>query len=159
MVKLLAAGLWAAMVALGASYGAVTWKTGGTIASVAVAKDGTSIEGLESHKLDPLTVPMIRDGKVAGYVLAKLAFTADAKSVHGMSVDPAAFVTDEAFREIYSNGQIDFSRLEKYDLARLSDTIKSNVNQRFGTALVHDILFVEINYVDKASLKQPAGSG
>ena len=76
-----------------------------------------------------------------------------------MSVDPGAFVTDEAFREVYSNGQIDFSKMEKYDLARLSDAIKSNVNQRLGTALVHDILFLEINYIDKASLKQSNGAG
>ena len=157
MLKILAAGLWACLVAIGASYGAITWKTG-AVASPA-AKEATATDGLESHKLDQLTVPMIRDGKVEGYVLAKLAFTADAKSEHGMSVDPGAFVTDEAFREVYSNGQIDFSKMEKYDLGRLSDAIKSNVNQRLGTALVHDILFLEINYIDKATLKQSSGAG
>ena len=37
------------------------------------------------------------------------------------------------------------------------NAIKTNVNQRLGTDLVHDILLVEINYVDKASLKQAGG--
>ena len=156
MLKILAAGLWACLVAIGASYGAITWMTGAVTSPA--TKETTATNGLESHKLDQLTVPMIRDGKVEGYVLAKLAFTADAKSEHGMSVDSTAFVTDEAFREVYSNGQIDFSKMEKYDLGRLSDAIKSNVNQRLGTALVHDILFLEINYIDKASLKS-SGAG
>src|SRR5258707_15057313 len=93
-----------------------------------------------------------------GYVGAMPPSTADTKDLHAMSVDPQAFVTDEAFREIYSNGQVDFSHVEKYDLARLTDAIKTNVNQRLGTSLVHDILVLEINYIDKASLKPP-GSG
>ena len=126
-------------------------------ATAADAPAKAPLEGLQNEKLDPITIPMIRDGKIAGYVLAKLAFTADAKGLAAMSIDPKAFVTDEAFREIYSNGQIDFTQMEKYDLARLTDAIKTNVNQRLGTDLVHDILVVEINYVDKASLKQAGG--
>ena len=157
MLKILITGAWACLVALGASYGMVSWQSGGGVTPVAEASERAPLEGLENHKLEPITVPMIRDGRVAGYVLAKLAFTADAKALRGMSIDPVPFVTDEAFREIYSNGQIDFSRLEKYDLERLTEAIRTNVNQRLGAGLVHDILVLEINYVDKATLKQPGG--
>ena len=158
MVKVLFAGLWACLIAVGATYGVITWKTA-AIAPAAEGKDAAPVAGLESHKLEQFSVPMLRDGKVAGYVLAKLAFTADASAVRGMSVDPQPFVTDEAFREIYSNNQIDFSHMEKYDLTRLADSIKAAVNQRLGGPLLHDILVLEINYVDKASLKPPAPTG
>jgi hypothetical protein len=157
MFKILIAGAWAIMVALGASYAMVSMQSGAAAAAAADPAKKAPLEGLESHKIDPLSVPMIRDGKIDGYVLAKLAFTADAKAFGQMSVDPIAFVTDEAFREIYSNGQIDFSRMEKYDLDRLTGSIKTAVNQRLGTELVHDVLVQEINYVDKASLKQASG--
>jgi hypothetical protein len=158
MLKVLITGVWASLVALGASYAAVSWQSGAS-ASPAGPSATAPMDGLESHKVDPLTVPMIRDGKVAGYVVAKLSFTADTKDLRTMSVDPQTFVTDEAFREIYSNGQVDFSRMEKYDLTRLTDAIKANVNQRLGTSLVHDILVLEINYIDRASLKPPPTSG
>ena len=36
MIKILAAGLWAGLVAIGASYGAITWQTG-VVALVAPA--------------------------------------------------------------------------------------------------------------------------
>jgi flagellar basal body-associated protein FliL len=157
MFKILIAGAWAILVALGASYAMVSMQSGAAAESASDPAQKAPMEGIESHKLDALTVPMIRDGKVDGYVLAKLAFTADAKGFASMTVDPVAFVTDEAFREIYSNGQIDFARMEKYDLDRLTASIKTSVNQRLGTELVHDVLVQELNYVDKASLKQANG--
>ena len=39
------------------------------------------LEGLQYQKLAPINIPMVAEGKVQGYVIAVLVFTADAKLI------------------------------------------------------------------------------
>ncbi|MDQ0326273.1 hypothetical protein J2R99_002142 [Rhodopseudomonas julia] len=150
MVKTLGIGMWACVVALLASFFAAQWK-----ADVKPAPDeGPALVGLEHRKLEPMTVPVIQDGVLQGYILARLVFTADAGAMSKLSMDPAPFVTDEAFREFYNNGKVEFGRLAKYNLDRLINNIKENTNKRLGPGFIQDILVEEINYVDRRSMGQ-----
>lgn len=148
MIKVLFTGLWACVVALLASYFAAQWK-----ADVKPTKADAPLVGLEFRKLKPITVPMIADGAVQGYVLARLSFTADAGAIKRLSVNPDPFVEDEVFREIYVNGKVEFGKLAKYNLDHIVDQIKTNANQRLGADFVHDLLVEEINYVDRKSIQ------
>ena len=60
---------------------------------------------------------------------------------------------DEALRAIYSNGKVDFSRLERVDIDALLKTVKTGVNARLGGELVKDVLVKEFNYVRKDQLR------
>ena len=40
---------------------------------------------------------------------------------------------------------------------RISKAIKTNVNERLGANLIHDVLFENVSYVDKNGLKGPGG--
>jgi hypothetical protein len=154
MIRTLLVGLWAAAIALVSSYASATWQSDpGTPAD---AKKEPTLAGLEYRKPPAITVPMISDGRLRGYVVAKLVYTADSRALHAFPVDPEAFVMDEASRRIYTDGKIEFDQMSKYDLDGLTKAIKANVNARLGADLIHDLLIEEVNYVDKESLKTQA---
>jgi hypothetical protein len=99
---------------------------------------------------------MISDGRLRGYVVAKVVFTANAVDLHAFPVDPQPFVLDETFRRIYTDGKVEFDQMSKYNLDDITSAIKKNVNARLGSDLIQDVLIDELNYVDKDSLnKQP----
>ncbi|HMN88141.1 MAG TPA: hypothetical protein PKA74_19465 [Bauldia sp.] len=149
MIRTVAVGLWAAVVAILSTYAAATWSAGG---SVALPADESALDGLEYRKPGPLTVPMIADGRLRGYVVAKVVFTARAGDLREFPVDPNPFVTDAAFREIYTNGRVEFDQLSKYNLAEITGAIKESVNKRLGFDLLKDVLLEEISYVPKDAM-------
>ncbi|MBZ0227776.1 MAG: hypothetical protein K8F58_04880, partial [Bauldia sp.] len=121
---------------------------------VAIAVEDTRLDGLEYRKPGPLTVPMISDGRLSGYVVAKIVFTAQARALRDFPIDPQPFVMDAAFRRIYTDGRIEFDQMSKYNLDEITSAIKANVNSRLGFDLIQDVLVEEINYVPKDGLKQ-----
>ncbi len=96
---------------------------------------------------------MIADGKVQGYVIAVLVFTADAKLMHTLPVPPNSFVVDEAFRQIYSDPALDFRKLAKYDITKRLAEVRAKVNERLGGDVVKDVLVDEINFVAKREVR------
>ena len=150
MIKTVAIGVWACIVALASSYAAATWTSGG---SVAIERHEAKLEGLEYRRPAAITVPMISDGRLRGYVVARIVFTADANALREFPIDPQAFVIDEAFRRIYTEGRVEFDQMSKYNLNDITGAIKTNVNARLGFDLVQDVLIDELNYVNKDDLK------
>jgi len=138
-------GLWVCIVTLLSSYGAVLWVTGAR----AEREEDAYLEGIEYTKVQPITVPMIANGTVEGYVIVKFVFTADARTLRSLSVGPSVFLVDEAFREIYTNRRVDFGNLKSYDLDEVTRTIKENVNKRLNANIIQDLLVEELNYVDR----------
>lgn len=153
MIKSIAIGVWACLVALGTTYGAAMWSSGTSVA-IEVPKSEEKLTGLEYVKPGPITIPMISDGRLRGYVVAKVVFTADAQTLHDFPVDPQPFVLDETFRRIYTDGKVEFDQMSKYNLNEITAAIKTNVNTRLGSELIQDVLIDELNYVDKETLKQ-----
>jgi len=149
MVQALLAGVWAALVALGAFYGVAVW---------AAAKQGGEVKveafvPLKEMKTDIISVPMIHKGEVQGYVLARFAWLVDEKKLKKLAIDPSTLITDEAFRIIYASPITDFQHIEKYDLASLTKRLKEAVNKRLGGELVKDVLVESINYVARSEIR------
>ncbi|MFG1397377.1 hypothetical protein [Roseixanthobacter pseudopolyaromaticivorans] len=154
MVRFIIIGLWVCVVALGSSYGAAYWAAG-----VAKAKTADPyMPGLEYKRLQPITVPMIIDGQVKGYVLAKLVFTADATTLRQLPLDPAIFVVNDAFSEIYNNGRVDTGKLSKYNIKDMMDRIKVSTNAHLNGDVIQEVLVDSINYIDKTDMRAASGS-
>lgn len=149
MTKLLMIGIWVCIATICSSYAAAYWASGR-----AAVEETPYLEGLEYRKLEILTIPMVADGKVQGYVVAKIVYTADAAVLRELKVEPDPFVVDEAFREIYTNGQIEFGKLSKYNLPEITQAIKTNVNERLNYDVVQDILLEGLNYVDRDDMRR-----
>jgi hypothetical protein len=100
-----------------------------------------------------ISVPVVADGGIRGYVVAQFAFTAPARLMKQLSVKPDLYVLDEAFQLIFSGELIDFRQFKKQDLPSLGKKIAENVNSRLGVRVVEDVLVQELNYVPKDSVR------
>lgn len=147
-MRVLVTGLWICAVTIASCYAAVTFGDG-----FFAKKTEPYLEGLQYQKLAPINIPMVAEGKVQGYVIAVLVFTADAKLMHTLPVAPNAFVVDEAFRQIYGDAGIDFRKLTRYDINGRLAQIRAKVNERLGADVVKDVLVDELNFVAKREVR------
>jgi flagellar basal body-associated protein FliL len=143
MVRIIISALWVCLITAGSVYGVVMWKSGQT----AAGEKEEFFGGLDYVTSPTISVPVIDDGKIRGYVVAEFVYTAKASLLKQLSVPPDVFLTDEAFRAIYGGSAVDFDDLKKYDLEGLRATIRANVNQRFGADMIKDVLVEQFNYV------------
>jgi hypothetical protein len=149
MIRLIASCIWVIAVTSISTYLTSTWN-----ASVAESAPPPKNPGpLERKKTVPINVPMIANGNVEGYIVAQFAYLADAKRLQELSVPPDDFITDEAFRQLYSS-EIDFGNLQKYDLQNLTKALVQKINQRLGRDIIRDILVVEFTYVPKHEISK-----
>ncbi len=153
MIKPLLLALWVCGVVFASSYVVADMKA--SAIAPAEEADGAPVEGIEYRSLAALTVPMIGDGEVTGYVVAKLVYTADAQGLAGLQIDPGAFVSDEAFRTFYTDAKVEFGKVSRQNLDEILAAIRTRANERIGLELIQDVLVEQIDYVDRASLMQP----
>lgn len=151
MIKLIFVGLWACAVTLGSSWAVNAWKSGK--AAEAAQEADKHAAGLEQVRTKMISVPIIAEGAIQGYVVAQFAFSIDSKLLKTLSIKPDAIIMDEAFKTIYAGETIDFQNLKKQDLPALLKTISENTNRRFKAQLVQDVLIQELNYVPKAEAR------
>ncbi|WP_395664294.1 hypothetical protein [Methylocella sp.] len=147
MIKLAAAAFWMIIVMVASTYVGATWKFG------ADSSKPDKPAKVEQRKTEPVSVPIIADGSVAGYVVAKFSYLVDSDAVKKLPTPPDAFITDEAFRRLYVD-KVDFAHLEKYDIAGLTSSLIAKVNQRLGSDVVKDVLVEQFTFVPKTEISR-----
>jgi hypothetical protein len=183
MIRLLLSGLWVCLVALGSTYAVVSWPATTTApespapesakahakaekghakpakAHAAAAKKGHDSksaalpDGMEAIKTRMISVPVVADNAVQGYVMAQFAFIVDGKVMEQLAIKPDVFLVDESFKAIFEGSSIDFRRFKKQDLRGLTKEIAGNVNKRLGVRLIDDVLVQELNYIAKDQVR------
>ena len=172
MIKLILSGFWVCLVTLLSTYGVITWHgVAATAAAPAPAAHAPApaagaaskpksehetaalLAGMESIKTKMISVPIVADNAVQGYVMAQFVATADSKEMKRFAIKPDIFLVDEAFKAIFAGGTIDFRSFKKQDLAALTKQIAANVNQRLGVRIVEDVLVHELSYIPKDQVR------
>jgi hypothetical protein len=149
VIRLIAIAVWICIVTAASAYVSGTWRLGPDRHSG--VHDGAAGTG---RKTTPaINVPIIVNGAVEGYVTAQFIYLVDMKALKQISIEPDAFVTDEAFRTLYSE-PFDFSHIEKYDMVALTRKLAINVNRRLGEDIIKDVLVGEFNYVAKGDISK-----
>jgi hypothetical protein len=152
MIKPILTGVWVSAATMGAAYVGAIWQkppatTERQHGGHQAANEMTPI------RTRMISVPVVADGGIRGYVVAQFAFTAPAALVKQLPVKPDLFVVDEAFALIYAGDMIDFRQFKKQDLAPLGRKIAENVNKRLGVQVVEDVFLQELNYVPKDKVR------
>jgi hypothetical protein len=144
VIKHLLFGLWICIVSLGAAYGSITWQAQQKIKAADAENPKMEIEQVQTKRI---SVPIISDGVVKGYVFAQFVFHVDGGAMKQMKIKPDIFLVDEAFKVIYRGDGIDFRNPEKPDVAALGGIIKKSVNARLGSNFVQEVFVEELNYL------------
>jgi hypothetical protein len=147
MLRLLLTGVWVCTVTAGAVYAGAAWKSG-----TPIVPSNQHLEGLEHKKTRPISVPMIAEGALQGYIMAQFVYTIDSKTAKKLPVPPDVFLLDEAFRAIYADEKLDFRHLERFDLTKLTRSLHERVNGRLNADMIKDVLVQEFNYVPMADV-------
>lgn len=146
MGKPLLIGVWACAVTLAATFGSAYWR-----ATPAKDAHNQHEEATQTRPVKPVTVPVIIDGVLKGYVSAEFNIVTLASDAHGGG-DPESFFIDEAFRLIYAETKTDFAHIQKADLAALTRQLTANINQRLGKTVVKETLVKSVTFVAREDI-------
>ena len=143
MFKTLFVGVWVAVVLTATSMvssGKLDSLMGGNGA------DGKPDIKVETAKLDPISVSLIRDGKVIGYLILETAFTYPAKSKAAKL--PMNMIFQDAIVDlVFSDQEIDVDRLDKFDLEQFRKRLKERVDSQVGFDVVQSVMIQRIDYL------------
>jgi hypothetical protein len=138
--------IWIVLVTLGAVYMGATMHAGKT------AHEGGGEHApkvVAAIKLKAMTVPVIAGGSIQGFVLMQISINANQELVKTLPQPPDLLLNDEVFKTIYAEEQIDFKRMTKQDLPKLSKRICENINKRAGAPVAEDAFIQELHYMNK----------
>jgi hypothetical protein len=144
VIRSLLASVWIAGLTLGSAYLGVEMQR-----RRAAPEDAPAVKATQSIALKSITVPVIANGTLQGYVLTSVvvAVTSDVLKTVPQPVEP--LLIDAAFKAIYGEERMDFKHIEKQDLTTLSKKILESINTRAGTSLVTEVYFQELHYLNK----------
>jgi hypothetical protein len=150
MIKLIATGVWVAIVTLGAVYG-----------SIQLAKPEDPNAEAEKKKAvqelvhgEMVTLPVIKNADVAGYFLTKTSYIVDKSKMGEVTLPIPAVLTDELYTALVGDQVIRVGDNRELDVKAFRERIKTALNKRLGSEVVIDVVFEQIDYLSKEDLRQ-----
>lgn len=143
MIKAVLFGFWSCIVAVGAAYFGLIW-------SQTVQDEGkaTPKAAKMAHvSVGQISVPMASDGKVKGYVVARLGYVARADDLKKLEVKPEVFLFDAVFSAIFKGKVLDIATVDQKSLAEFSSHVKEKVNSNLGSEVIQQVITEELGYV------------
>ena len=151
MIRSLAVSVWIVAATLAAAYFGHTMQNSRPAPGVEpVGKAPTAV------KLQTMTVPVVGGGVLQGYILTQVSISAKPDLLKALPQPPELLLTDETFKTLYAEEQVDFKHIEKTDLARLSQKIRDNINSRAGVVVAEDVFIEELHYMSKQDASNQA---
>lgn len=147
MIKFIVAALWLCAVTVGAIFFSFSQAGQKTDAAEAAAP---FFGGLDYVKAEMISVPYIREGRVEGYVLAQLVYTAEPAEMSKLSIPIQSLLTDQTYSFIYADPAFDMAKL---DLEGFKTGLRDSINTRVGKKLIHEILIEQIDYLPKTDIR------
>ncbi|WP_198585847.1 hypothetical protein [Pararhizobium haloflavum] len=149
MIKLAVTAVWICLITLGSVY--VSIKASSETSAEAPPAD--FFGGLDYVRGEVVSIPVISDGAVHGYFLARLVFTAEPEQLARLSIDPQVLITDQLYTHLVGNKTIDFANIESFDLTTFRTGIRDALNERVGEKVFHEIIIEQVDYLTKEEIR------
>lgn len=141
MIQQIFLGLWVCMATLLGIYGAdIIFGESGN------AK-GAHVSGLTYVSTEPITVPVLLNGQIEGYAIAKFVYGVPADKLKKHQERIAVQFADSVFREMYNEEPLRVARKDRQDLDMIVAKIKRRSNKVIGNDVVKEVLIDFFNYV------------
>lgn len=148
MIRIVAVGLWVCLVALGTLMLGIKLNSQPDITSATENAAST----VEYDRTEIMSVPILADGKVNGYVISQLIYTIDSSVKQKMNVPLGIFINDEVFRTFYGS----YSDTKNIEMVKFDDVKKQiidGVNQRFPEPVIKDLMVEQFNYIPAGQVR------
>ncbi|ERL99742.1 hypothetical protein Q644_09185 [Brucella intermedia 229E] len=150
MIRIIAIGLWICAVAFGSLFFAVRQNASSPPDGAQAAVGGFG--GVDYVKTDVMSVPILSNGGVAGYVVTQLVYTIDSNVRKKLSVPLEFFISDEIFRKFYGSYS-DTKEVEKVSFEDVRASIIADLNARFPEPVIKDLLVEQFNYISAEEIR------
>jgi hypothetical protein len=151
MIRSLAVSVWILGLTLAGVYFGIPKRA--TPAEAAAGQPGKEETASIPVALRTITVPVILNGALQGFVQTQMIVSAKSDLLKSVPQPAELFMTDAALKTIYFQEQIDFSHIQKQDLAKLSKMIVESINARAGVPVASELYIQEMLYVPKSTEK------
>ncbi|MHC5308390.1 hypothetical protein [Bartonella sp. LJL80] len=149
MIKIVAVGLWVCLVALGTLMLGIKMNS---VPSTATAATDTTPR-IDYDRTDVISVPIMVNGKVNGYIISQLVYTVDANVKAKISVPLGLFVNDEVFRAFFG-AYSDTREVERVKFDDVKKQIIDGVNQRFPEPVIKDLIVEQFNFISADQVRE-----
>lgn len=149
MIKFVLAALWISA----ASIGAVFYSFERSQADAQAEAKPAFFGGLDYVRTDIISVPVVREGGVKGYFLARLAYAVEPEKLEALSVPADILMVDEIYDYLYANPQIDYTSRDNIDLDAFKTGVRESINERVEDTLVHEVLIEQVDYLSKDEIR------
>lgn len=148
MLRLVLIGIWAVIVTAVSAYVTSHFKF------LTQSKEAANADlGFDQLSSDLMSVPVIREGEVKGYLIMELAFMANAGLIEQNRLDPLPFMKDAAFQAVFTNEKLDIGNLKKTDIDSLAADIVKEANMKLGSEVVRNVLLQQLNYIKREDIR------
>lgn len=151
VIKFVLAAAWICLATLGSVFYA--FQAAGAKTDDAAATPASMMGGLDYVKTEVISVPLIRDGVIDGYFLARLVYTVDPAELRKLVVPAEALITDVVYSYVYSSPTFDFRKQKTLDLDAIRAGVRDGINKRVGQDLVQDVLIEQVDYLTKDEIR------
>lgn len=154
MIKFIGAAVWICVATLAAVY--FSFQMSGAKAETPEEQAKSMMGGLDYVKTEVMSVPLIHEGAVSGYFLARLVYTVDPKEMKKLTVPADSIITDVVYSYVYSDPKLDFTKVANLDLDAFRNGVRESINARVKQDLVKDVLVEQIDYLTKDEIRDAA---
>ncbi|MCA1403784.1 hypothetical protein I6F26_04100 [Ensifer sp. IC3342] len=154
MLKLVLTGVWVCAVTLGSVYFSMQYAS----APVVSEADADRRASEDYVPGEIITVPVIKEGAVQGYFLAKLSFSATKEGIAKLHAPLRQVVTDELYDMLVGSKFVDLADTGSFDLPTFKVAVKDGLNKKLGNEVITEVLVEQLEYLTKDDVERVANS-
>ncbi len=152
MIKLVISGIWVLAVTLASVYFSLQMSS--------AKQDGQDqadfFGGLDYVRTDMLSIPAFSEGRVQGYFITRLVYTAEPDVLRTLTLPPHVLITDELYSLLVGNSAIDFTSMETFDVDSFRAVVRDRLNDRLGKKVFHEVLIEQMEFLTKLEIRNNA---
>jgi len=146
MLKLIATGVWISLVCVGSMFAALWLFNDAPHPQVEEEKG-------EVFKIDSMSVPVIRDAQVTGYVIAELAFLVDANKAKLLPMPIDLLISGETYAFLFDRHGQDNLKRNSVKLSQVMEDLRSIINKRYSVEAVKAIEVKQLDFLSKEEIR------
>ena len=147
MIKSLVAGIWSVTLLLGSLY------FFGMMKGEPVAQGEEVPAKLDHVKLETMSITIIRENTLQGYLILDVSFEFEAKNKRPSSAPAELVLMDAINREVFMNKEIDIDNLDRFDFDGFKEKVKLAVNEKLGETFARDVLIERLDFISYEEIR------